>query len=472
MKSSESSKSFIREVDNESCQSENNTDEDNPIVDYEDNEPFIKHQIPVDRYNIAFLVFYLLGINTLIPWNFFITADDYWKYKFREINESEPHISNLSRMDLLSKRTDLQASFTAYLSVSSAIPNSLFLIINAFISKKLSLSTRMIGSQGVILAVFIVTTSFAKVNTDKYQNTFLIITLTSVAIVNAANAIFGGSLMGVAGKFSSKYITAMSSGQALGGIFTALTEILSLWIGANPISSGLLYFTIGDVVLLLSLISYIILEREVFFKHHVIIGTEVTVQSEFSINNENNFSGESISYSSILRKTWPYGLSVFLVFFFTISVYPAVTVLIESQGKGHGILWNDVYFVPVVTYLIFSCGDYVGRIISGMIIWPKKKPGLLVFLSLLRLLFIPAFLFCNAQPRHHLPVYIHNDVIYMVLTFVFALTNGYFCNVSFILAPTVVDENEREIAAAMLGAFIGVGLTAGSTLSLLIVKLL
>lgn len=69
--------------------------------------------------------------------------------------------------------------------------------------------------------------------------------------------------MGVVGKFPSKYITAMSSGQALGGIFTALVEILSLSAAANQISSGLLYFTIGDAVLLLSLISYIFLEREV-----------------------------------------------------------------------------------------------------------------------------------------------------------------------------------------------------------------
>lgn len=55
----------------------------------------------------------------------------------------------------------------------------------------------------------------------------------------------------------------MSAGQALGGIFAALTEILSLWIGASPLISGLLYFIIGDCVLLLSLIAYIILEREV-----------------------------------------------------------------------------------------------------------------------------------------------------------------------------------------------------------------
>lgn len=55
----------------------------------------------------------------------------------------------------------------------------------------------------------------------------------------------------------------MNAGQALGGILSALTEILSLWIGVNPIISGLVYFIIGDVILLISLIAYIMLERVV-----------------------------------------------------------------------------------------------------------------------------------------------------------------------------------------------------------------
>lgn len=32
--------------------------------------------IPNDRFSLNFMVFYLLGMTTLIPWNFFITAED------------------------------------------------------------------------------------------------------------------------------------------------------------------------------------------------------------------------------------------------------------------------------------------------------------------------------------------------------------------------------------------------------------
>ncbi|KAG7213809.1 hypothetical protein KM043_003025 [Ampulex compressa] len=449
------------------------TEVDDTGICASDEKPFLKHHGPHDKYNLAYIVFYLLGINTLIPWSFFITADDYWMYKFRDVCENCTKSVNYTHIENLEKRTDLQASFTSYLNVASALPNTIFLIVNAFISNRISLRLRMVGSQCTILFLFIITTALVKVNTDDWQNTFLIITLTTVGLVNAASAIFGGSLMGIVGRFSPKYITAMSGGQALGGIFTALTEICSLWIGASPIVSGLVYFIIGDSLLLFSLIAYIILERAAFFKHHMLEELPPRLESHFQINSEVSFSqGHTVSYFRIVKRIWHYGVSIFLVFFISLAVYPAVTVLVESQYKGKGSAWSDVYFVPVVTYLIFSIGDYVGRILSGIFQWPSNKPWQVMFLSIARVIFIPAIIFCNAQPRHRLPVYIHSDLFYILITITFAVTNGYLCNLAFVLAPTVVDAQEKEIASAMMGAFLGIGLTLGAALSVYMVVML
>ncbi|XP_053978971.1 equilibrative nucleoside transporter 3 [Hylaeus anthracinus] len=449
------------------------TEVDDPNISVPDEKPFFKQYEPCDRYNLAYIVFYLLGINTLIPWSFFITADDYWMYKFREINENTTKYLNYTHVENLEKRTDLQASFTSYLSIASSIPNTFFLIVNALISKKVPLRMRMVGSQCTILLLFILTTAFVKINTDKWQDAFVAITLTTVAVVNAASAIFGGSLMGIVGRLSPKYITAMSSGQALGGIFTAITEICSLWIGASPILSGLVYFIIGDIILLLSLIAYILLENTRYFKHHMLEKTSGTIETNLSITGEVTFPlSTSISYTRIVKRIWHYGVSVFLVFFITLSVYPAVTVLVESQYKGKGSAWNDIYFVPVVTYLIFSIGDYAGRILSGILQWPKNRPWYVVLLSVMRVIFVPALIFCNAQPRHHLPVYIYKDVYYILITIMFAISNGYLCNLTFILTPTVVESQEKEMASAMMGAFLGVGLTSGAAISVLMVKVI
>ena len=90
-----------------------------------------------------------------------------------------------------------------------------------------------------------------------------------------------------------------------------------------------------------------------------------------------------------------------MVFGTTLSVFPSVIVLITSQyrcgniityiGQGFIILfeyimmntriqsrsepdnvWASTYFTPVSCFLLFNCGDYVGRILAGWVRWPGK----------------------------------------------------------------------------------------------------
>jgi equilibrative nucleoside transporter 1/2/3 len=78
-----------------------------------------------------------------------------------------------------------------------------------------------------------------------------------------ASAVLQGGLFGIVGKFSSRYITAVVSGQALGGIFAALAEIASLCLGASSTISAFVYFMVANGMLLLSLVAYIVLSHAV-----------------------------------------------------------------------------------------------------------------------------------------------------------------------------------------------------------------
>ncbi|KAF2903033.1 hypothetical protein ILUMI_03151 [Ignelater luminosus] len=449
------------ESDNEEEIKISNYHEDHHVVPVRNEKPLFKPQEPKDKYFMAYFIFYLLGMTTLLSWNFFITADDYWMYKFRDPN------SKLTLVSPPPKRTPLQASFTSYLSIASNLPNIAFLALNTVLSHRISLQTRMIGSLLMMLLLFIITTVFVKVDTDPWQQQFFILTLTTVVLLNASSAVLSGSIFGIIGKFSPKYITAVIGGQALGGMFAAVAEIIALSVGASSVHSAFVYFMVGNIMILISLVCYIVLSKTVFFKFHLSDKMGVSL---------NEFQNELVRprivcYKTIYKKIWPYGISAFLVFAITLCIYPGVTVLIESEGKGHGYKWNDIYFVPVVAYLIFSCGDYLGRLLAGILQWPRKG-YLLVTFNLLRLVFIPLLIFCNAQPRGHLPVAFDRDYYYILIIILFAITNGYLANLSVMCAPRVVDQHEKETASSMMAVFIGIGLTVGSAISLIIVRYL
>lgn len=40
-------------------------------------------QRPEDRFNGVYIIFFCLGIGGLLPWNFFVTAKEYWAFKLR-----------------------------------------------------------------------------------------------------------------------------------------------------------------------------------------------------------------------------------------------------------------------------------------------------------------------------------------------------------------------------------------------------
>ncbi|KAK5643124.1 hypothetical protein RI129_006969 [Pyrocoelia pectoralis] len=431
---------------------------DDRIVVVKDEEPLFKPQEPRDKYNIVFFIFYLLGMTTLLPWNFFITANDYWMYKFRDPK------SQLNFFSPPPKRTPLQASFISYLSIASNVPCVIFLIINTALNKRVSLNTRMIGSLILMLVLLVTTTVLVKVDTDDWQTEFFIVTIITVVLLNVASAILSGSLFGIVGKFSPKYITAVFGGQALGAIFTAIVQIMALAIGASSILSGFIYYMVGNVVIVISLFVYVMLTKAIYFKFHIAtkMGTEL---HEFS--NE-LLRPQLINHKMILKKIWKFAASVFSIFCVTLSVYPGIAALIESESKGKA--WNDIYFVPVITYLLMNCCDYTGRILASLIQWPKKG-SLLLALCVIRLGFIPLFLLCNVQPRQHLPVIFNRDYYYVIIMVLFSISNGYLGNLAMMCAPRVVKNHEKEIASSMMAIFLGLGLTVGSAISIIFVKL-
>lgn len=156
-----------------------------------------------------------------------------------------------------------------------------------------------------------------------------------------ACAILSGSVFGIVGKFSPAYISAVVSGQALGGIFTALVQIFSLATGESSTHSAFMYFMIGNAVIIVTLVLYVILSKSVFFQYHlkVLQDDGATIQTERSVDG---CDPVRYSYGAIFKKIRIYGISEWMVFVVTLSIFPGVTVLIESQNKGSGSKWSGL----------------------------------------------------------------------------------------------------------------------------------
>lgn len=82
-----------------------------------------------DRYHRTQLAFLLIGVATLMPWNIFITATDYWMFKFRDVNATHIDIPHPNK-------TELQTFFNSYLSISSNVPFLIMLLLNSFLVQK------------------------------------------------------------------------------------------------------------------------------------------------------------------------------------------------------------------------------------------------------------------------------------------------------------------------------------------------
>lgn len=223
----------------------------------------------------------------------------------------------------------------------------------------------MNGSLVVVFVIFLMNTALINVNTDQWQDTFFYITIASVVVMNMATAILTGGLFGVCGQFPSEYMTAVVSGQALGGVFTAIAEIVTITFSTDDRKSTFIFFIIGNVLCVLSVFTYIILPRTKHFQYYTV--EKLKIRGELRVS-EAGAPGEP-NFKTVLNKIWMYGFAEWLVFVVTLSVYPAVTVLVNSEAHGNGHPWNDIYFIPVTNYLIFNSGDYLGRILAGMFEW-------------------------------------------------------------------------------------------------------
>ncbi|NP_001083327.1 uncharacterized protein LOC398868 isoform X1 [Xenopus laevis] len=440
---------------------------------------------PTDRYNAVWFIFFILGLGTLLPWNFFMTATMYFTNRlaepgdFRESSTefvTPPSVTmfpispnDTSTSDGAMPRTYLQSKFNNVMTLCAMLPLLIFTCLNSFLHQRISQNIRIGGTLLAIFLIFLLTAIFVKVPFSPVS--FFTVTMMKIIFINSFGAILQGSLFGLAALFPASYTSPIMSGQGMAGAFAAISMICALASGSALEDSAFGYFITACVVVLLALLSYIVLNKLEFYRYYTIervsvaSPTEVELKKDLLKNGgtgaEDTDGGKSVIH--ILKKMWVLALSVCLVFTVTIGIFPAVTAEVKSTIAGDS-KWG-VYFIPVSCFLLFNLFDWAGRSLTVLTMWPGQDSKLLPVLVAARLVFLPLFMLCNVSPRNYLPVLLAHDAWYICIMILFALSNGYLASLCMCFGPKKVGVHEAETAGAIMAFFLSLGLALGAGLS-------
>lgn len=109
------------------------------------------------------------------------------------------------------------------------------------------------------------------------------------------------------------------SGQALGGVFTALIEIVTITFASDPRRSAIIFFTIGNILLVLSIIAWIVMSRTHYFKYYTTNRSGALSPKNSRLQLQRQPSMMEPVFREVLNKMWLYGFTEWLVSYTTIE---------------------------------------------------------------------------------------------------------------------------------------------------------
>lgn len=172
-------------------------------------------------------------------------------------------------------------------------------------------------------------------------------------------------------------------------------------------------------------------------------------------------------YQQIKVPAW----SVFCTFSITLSLFPAITVLIvsehkcEDEGEGNGDgnrFYNDL-FIPFFFFLYSGC-DFLGRMSARYVKTWGVTASNMWLPTALRVAFYPLILLCNIDGTA-LPVAFKSDGVAMLIVSALGLTNGVLASLAMMAGPASVAPRHKSIAATVMLFSLTMGLCCGSLLS-------
>uniref|UniRef100_A0A674MUT1 Solute carrier family 29 member 1 (Augustine blood group) n=1 Tax=Takifugu rubripes TaxID=31033 RepID=A0A674MUT1_TAKRU len=356
----------------------------------------------------------MLGLGTLLPWNFFMTAIMYFNSHLKESSlgdtlANQTQAAGEDRSILEAKFNNLMTFFAMLPLLCTCLNSILHSLSKCLPSKSLEVISLLSSC-----LFFIITAIIVKVPLEPL--TFFCLTMVKIVIINSFGAVLQGSLFGMAGLLPASYTTLIMSGQGLAGSFAAFAMICAIASGSDLHDSAFGSFITACTVIFMCILSYVVLPK-------------------------------LISVVKIFKK-------VCLECIFQMNIFP---IFCQLKYPDY-VYFTDQYFVPVSCFLLFNLCDWGGRSLTALCMWSRKDSLLLPGMIECHVIFIPLFMLCNVQPHLHLPVLFYHDAFFILFMILFAFSNGYLASLCMFLP------HEAETAGTIMAFFLSLGLALGAAL--------
>ncbi|XP_054607724.1 equilibrative nucleoside transporter 2 isoform X2 [Nothobranchius furzeri] len=425
---------------------------------------------PSDRGQAVAVVVFVLGVETLLPWNFFITDSQYFNDRLRESNATA-----------ITK----EYNFGNWMALLSQLPLLLFTLLNSFLYQRVTERLRVAFSLVFIFLLFSLTAVLVVI--PMQPDTFFSVTMATIWFINMFSAVLQGSLFGVVGLLPPRYSTLFMSGQGLAGMFAAIARLCSILSEPDRKSAALGYFITPCVATLVTLFCYLLLPHLEFARFYLsrsqpanadashdllgsagekaLNGKKKDLEPIDKISGDLDESQECSSVLAVFKKIWLMAACVTCVFAVTLSVFPVITAKVKTVYEEKAD-WDKV-FSCVCCFVVFNVMDFIGRSAPSLIQWPSKDSRLLPAAVLSRVVFIPLFLMCNI-PDSKLTPLLRPDWCFVITMALFSFSNGYLASLCMAYAPQLVRFRDCETAGSLMTSFLVLGLAVGASFSFLL----
>ncbi|XP_074034270.1 equilibrative nucleoside transporter 3 isoform X2 [Leptinotarsa decemlineata] len=363
---------------------------------------------PKDRFNLVLFVFFFLGFGGMVPGSFFLTATDYWMFKFRDITQDHYDPRN---------KTYLQTNFASISSIIHSIPTLVTTVLVSMFGHKLDVRFRLLSTLSILTATFILFTIFVVVDTDSFAG--ILLGVTNFAII---------------AKFPTAYLKFHMYGSTTAGIFSSILQVICLSAGGNSTQVGLLYYLVGTSILVVTVITAYSTKYLSFFQFYMGDTSESTRKPMPSLS----------VLMEVSKRMWPFLVSMIWALPTFAWSSPTILILIVPENYKRGDPWTDKYFIPVITFLLPSIIGLLSTVGAKPWMTPKNAKWFILFSLMKTFTLNPLFLFCNESPKHHLPVLFPHDWQYITILVINTILSGYVGTISFLSTPNFAKDKTEE----------------------------